>query len=83
MARAGRERDSFDPEPAHRVQHLPTQSIELQINGAVVSPLNFDGVESNEADTVSVSRWRGVDLRDGKNELVAIVRDAKATNCSA
>ena len=59
------------------VQHLPTQSIELQINGAVVSPLNFDGVESNEADTVSVSRWRGVDLRDGKNELVAIVRDGE------
>ncbi len=59
------------------VQHLPAQTVELQNNGAVVSPLNFDGVETNEAGTVSVSRWRGVDLRDGRNELVAIVRDAK------
>lgn len=59
------------------VQHLPTQTVELQNNGAVVSPLNFDGVESNEAKTVSVSRWRGVDLRDGTNELVAVVRDSE------
>lgn len=59
------------------VQHLPTQTVELQSNGAVVSPLNFDGVETNEAKTVSVSRWRGVDLRDGRNELVAIVRDSE------
>ena len=59
------------------VQHLPTQTVELQNNGAVVSPLNFDGVETNEAKTVSVSRWRGVDLRDGTNELVAVVRDSE------
>jgi uncharacterized repeat protein (TIGR01451 family) len=59
------------------VQHAPTETIELQNNGSVVSPLNFDGVETNEAATVSVSRWRGVDLRDGKNELIAIVRDAE------
>ena len=59
------------------VQHAPSETIELQNNGAVVSPLNFDGVETNEAATVSVSRWRGVDLRDGKNEVIAIVRDAE------
>jgi len=59
------------------VQHLPAETIELQINGAVVSPLNFDGVETNDAKTVSVSRWRGVDLRDGNNELIAIVRDSE------
>ena len=58
-------------------QHSPAQSVELQMNGAVVSPLNFDGVETNKADTVSVSQWRGVDLREGDNELVAIVRDAE------
>ncbi len=58
-------------------QHLPSQTVELQNNGAVVSPLNFDGVETNEAGTVSLSRWRGVDLRDGANELVAIVRDGE------
>lgn len=58
------------------VQHQPTQRVELLLNGQPVSPLNFDGVTSNRHKTVSVSRWRGVDLRDGNNELVAIVRDA-------
>jgi uncharacterized repeat protein (TIGR01451 family) len=61
------------------VQHLPSQTVELQNNGAVVSPLNFDGVETNESGTVSVSRWRGVDLRDGANELIAIVRDSEGS----
>jgi uncharacterized repeat protein (TIGR01451 family) len=59
------------------VQHSPSHTVEMQINGSVVSPLNFDGVQSNEAGTVSVSRWRGVDLREGANELVAIVRDSE------
>jgi uncharacterized repeat protein (TIGR01451 family) len=57
------------------IQHLPTQRVELLMNGAAVSPLNFDGVGSNQGNTVSVSRWRGVDLRAGENELVAVVRD--------
>ena len=32
---------------------------------------------------MSVSRWRGVDLRDGKNELIAIVRDAEGNEAAA
>jgi uncharacterized repeat protein (TIGR01451 family) len=59
-----------------RIQHLPSQRVELSMNGAPVSPLNFDGVRSNQAKTVNVSHWRGVDLRAGENELLAIVRDA-------
>ncbi|MGH8177559.1 MAG: OmpA family protein [Steroidobacter sp.] len=58
------------------VQHLPTQRAELLINGAAVNALNFDGAATNQAKTVSLSRWRGVDLRDGDNELIAVVRGA-------
>ncbi len=58
------------------IQHAPAQRVELLINGSPVSPLNFDGTTTNAAKTVSLSRWRAVDLRDGLNELVAVVRDA-------
>lgn len=57
------------------IAHLPSQQLELRVNGAAVSPLNFDGAVSNSAKTVALSRWRGVTLNDGDNELVAVVRD--------
>ena len=58
------------------IAHAPDQQVVLSVNGDPVSPLNFDGAETNRARTVSVSRWRGVDLSDGPNELVAEVRAA-------
>ncbi len=59
------------------VQHEPEQRVELRLNGAPVSALNFDGVALKHDKRVALSRWRGVDVRDGDNQLVAIVRDAK------
>lgn len=56
--------------------HAPGQQVALRVNGVAVSPLNYEGSESNAARTAAISRWRGVDLRDGPNELVAEVRDA-------
>jgi outer membrane protein OmpA-like peptidoglycan-associated protein len=58
------------------IAHGAAQSVELSINGAPVSALNFDGVTVNQAKTVAVSRWIGIDLLDGENHLQAIVRDA-------
>lgn len=57
------------------VQHPPTQQVELRVNGVPVSPLNYDGMAINAAKTVALSRWRSVGLRDGDNEIVALVRD--------
>jgi outer membrane protein OmpA-like peptidoglycan-associated protein len=57
------------------VQHLPEQKVELLNNGVAVSPLNFDGASTNDAKTVAVSRWRAIDLKNGDNELTAVVRD--------
>ncbi len=57
------------------IRHLPTQRIELAVNGSPVSALNFDGATSNAAGTVALSRWRAVDLRNGENQLVARVLD--------
>ena len=57
------------------VAHAPAQRVALFVNGAAVSDLNFDGVTANASRTIAVSRWRGVDLRDGDNELLAVVTD--------
>ncbi len=58
------------------IQHTPEQQVALTINGEAVSQLNFDGQAVNRAKTVAISRWRGVDLRNGDNIVRAIIRDA-------
>src|SRR4029453_15181391 len=64
------------------VRHLPGQSVELRLDGAPVSPLNFYGTAENRAHTVAVSLWRGVDIPEGPSQLVAVVRDAEGTEVS-
>jgi uncharacterized repeat protein (TIGR01451 family) len=64
------------------IQHAVDQKVELLINDAPVSALNFDGTTNNNAKTVAVSRWIGIDLQDGDNTLVAIVRDASGGEVS-
>ncbi len=58
------------------IQHKPGQDVELTLNGAPVSKLNFDGMAANAAGTIAVSRWMGVDLVEGANELRAVIRNA-------
>ena len=59
------------------VQHLPTQTVLVRLNGAPVSGLNFDGISNKHDNSLSLSRWRGVDLKEGDNQLVVIVLDAE------
>ena len=58
------------------IAHAIGQSVELKIDGHAVSPLNYDGLSKNLAGTVALSRWRGVNLVEGDNHLVATIRDA-------
>lgn len=58
------------------VAHFPGQRVVLSVNGRGASALNFDGTETDAGQTMSVSRWRGIDLCDGPNLLQAAVRDA-------
>ncbi len=58
------------------VAHQPTQRVLLELDGQAVPDLNFEGAVVNAARTAAVSRWRGVDLRDGENVFVAIVLNA-------
>jgi len=57
------------------IQHRNEQAVELLLNDAPVSALNFDGTSVNTDKSVAISRWRGVDIKDGDNRLVAVVRD--------
>jgi uncharacterized repeat protein (TIGR01451 family) len=58
------------------VKHGRDDRVSLYLNGAPVSPLNFEGSELAEDRDLALSRWRGVDLADGPNVLVAEVRHA-------
>ena len=58
------------------IQHLPDQKVELELNGEPVNALNFDGMQTNEENTVGLSRWRGVHLRDGDNLFHVRILDA-------
>jgi uncharacterized repeat protein (TIGR01451 family) len=58
------------------ISHEPKQTVELALNGVAVNDLNYDSVAFNDANTVALSRWRGVDLVDGDNELSAKILDA-------
>lgn len=59
--------------PAIRIaiKHDLDQTVALFVNGLEVNPLNFDGTANNTERTVAVSRWTGVDLLEGTNQLVA------------
>lgn len=57
------------------IKHGSDSRIELQINGQPVSKLNYDARDSSAKRDVFLSRWRGVDLLDGRNHFVARVTD--------
>ena len=58
------------------IKHGRGQSVTLNLNGQPVHLLNYVGREGNKDQSVMISRWRGVDLLAGRNELIAEVKDA-------
>ncbi len=69
--------DYNPPIPSLRVmvKHRPGQRVEVELNGENVGGLSFDGKQTNAAKTVSLSRWRGIDLVENDNALQVTVRD--------
>ncbi len=71
--------ESFLPAlPAIKValKMAPGQRAKLMLNGEEVSPLYYDGAETNAARTVMLATWRGIHIKDGDNKLEMIVTDA-------
>ncbi|MCH8896009.1 MAG: DUF11 domain-containing protein, partial [Proteobacteria bacterium] len=58
------------------VKHDPGQTVYLFVNGLHISALSFEGTRTTATKSVSLSRWRGINLVDGSNEIDAVFRDA-------
>lgn len=54
------------------VKHHPDETLVLLLNGKEVSSLNFSDKLEDKGGVVAVSRWRGIDLREGDNQLEVI-----------
>lgn len=58
------------------VKHAPGQTVSLRINGKPAGELTFEGTSKSADGSVAVSLWRGLEIREGENRLVAEVKDA-------
>ncbi|MDD9892315.1 MAG: OmpA family protein, partial [Gammaproteobacteria bacterium] len=61
------------------VKHDPKQRVQVEINGAGVSALNYQGQERSRNRKVAVSTWKGVDIPAGDSELVVFLFDKEGT----
>jgi outer membrane protein OmpA-like peptidoglycan-associated protein len=57
------------------VKHANGQRIQLKLNGASVSELNFSGREKYTPNKSAISMWSGVDLKEGNNVFEASLLD--------
>jgi hypothetical protein len=64
------------------VKHQPQQRAILTVNGEAVSPLLFDGAQTNKSRTVSLSTWRAVPVREGDNQVALVINHADGTEAS-
>lgn len=60
------------------IKHHPRDKLTVLLNGEKIPALNFDGISKNASGSVAVSRWTGVDLRDGDNYFEVIVQKAES-----
>lgn len=58
------------------IKHKPDQRVEIILNDRPLSELNLSGRDMSVSQLTMISRWRGVDLLEGDNRMVAIVRNA-------
>lgn len=59
------------------VKHAPQDKVKLLLEGKPVNPLNFDGTGKNQAGTLALSLWRGINIEEGDNRFEVIVLDAQ------
>ena len=57
------------------IKHAARDTVRLLLNGRAVSSLNFTGRDIAATKAAAISRWRGVDILEGRNEFKAEVLD--------
>lgn len=58
------------------IKHRPDQSVELILNDRPVSERNLSARDISANQLTMISRWRGVDLLEGDNRLIAHIKNA-------
>lgn len=64
------------------IKHGPNEKVSLSLNGQPVALANFSARDSDKTRSVMISRWRGIDLLEGRNEFVATVTDLNGNSIS-
>ncbi|HEQ98260.1 MAG TPA: DUF11 domain-containing protein [candidate division Zixibacteria bacterium] len=70
--------DNYNPPiPSLKVaiKHYPDRTPRLLLDGKQVSSLNFSETVSGGSDSVAISIWTGIDLREGTNNFSAVLYD--------
>ena len=57
------------------IKHAANQNVSLFLNSKPVPKVNFSTRDANFLNTIMLSRWRGVDLLDGKNIFEVVVKN--------
>lgn len=57
------------------IKHPTGAKIDMQLNGNPVSVLNLMARDASSDRRTMISRWRGVDILDGRNVFIATVKD--------
>ncbi len=73
MLLPGRDFNPAIPTTKISIKHGLAQKVDVSLNGRPVNPLNYDGTEVSADQTIAISRWKGVDLVDGPNEITVEV----------
>ncbi|MBB6424604.1 DUF11 domain-containing protein [Sphingopyxis sp. JAI128] len=60
------------------VKHAPGQTVWLRVNDKPAGELTFEGTSKSTDGRVAVSLWRGLEIREGENRLVAEVKDGNS-----
>jgi len=58
------------------IKHGKGQTISLKVNDRDVPNYHFAGRDNNAARTVMLSKWRGIGIEDGRNVVIATVKDS-------
>lgn len=57
------------------VKHASSDTLSATLNGAPVPSLNYGGSLVSTEGEVAISRWRGLDIKEGRNVIIVTVQD--------
>ncbi len=58
------------------IKHAKGQRVDIRLNDRDLEKYYFQGQDSSTNGEVSISRWRGLPLQDGRNVFVATIKNA-------